>query len=67
MGGGECPSPGVKQLGYEAGRSPLSNVAKAKNAWTQTSTPPIYHDRHRDNLTFAKEGRVKYQVLNKIT
>ena len=29
--------------------------------------PPIYHDRHRDNFTYTKEGRVQYQVLNKIT
>lgn len=60
-------SPGVKQLGYEADCSPLSSVAEAKNAWTYTSTPPIHHDRHRDNFTFAKVDRVQYQVLNKIT
>jgi len=28
---------------------------------------PINHNRQRDNFTFAKEGRVQYQVLNKIT
>jgi len=37
--GGGGLSPGVKQLGYEADRSPLSSVAEAKDAWTYTSTP----------------------------
>jgi hypothetical protein len=49
-------SPGVKQMGHEADHS-LPSTAEVTNAWSYTSTPPIFFMiwclvKHRDNFTF---------------
>jgi hypothetical protein len=49
----EALSLGVKGSGHEADHPPPS-IAKVKNEWIYTFTPPIcLHDMCRDKLTFT--------------